>query len=174
MNNIGQVAVIPGAKGIVAFLICKITGSHCHHMIVITGENECVSADPEGVRKRPLTDFPDRAVSRFELTPEQVDAVVAFAYAQVDKPYAYLDDALIAIERIFSFRFPHWVRARFADDGQWQCAELADAALYAGGLRVFKDDRMFGDVYPGSYEFEFVKRRWYTELFFKSFPITPW
>jgi uncharacterized protein YycO len=174
VSNVGQVAVIPGARGIMPYLICKVTGSHSHHMIVITGENECVSADPGGVSIRRLSDFPTAVVSKFVLTGEQAAQVAAFAKAQSGKPYAFLDDALIAVERVFRFRFPGWVRERFADDGQWQCAELADAALAAAGVNVFHDGRMIGDVYPGSYEAEFINRGWYTLKYFRTFPLLPW
>jgi hypothetical protein len=87
-------------------------------------------------------------------------------------PYAYVDDALIALERMFRFRFPDWLRQRFADDGQLQCAQLCDNALAAAGVNVFKDGRIVGDVYPGSYELLFVADGWYTEAFFASFPMS--
>ncbi len=170
----GQVAVIPGAGRPVPFLIDIITASHCSHMVVVADHGMCVSADPDGVHLRPLADFPQAVVSRFEMTPEQAAQVVAFATAQLGKPYAFLDDALIGIERIFRFRFPLYVRRIFADDGQWQCAQLCDAALAHAGVQVFDDGRMVGDVFPGSYETEFIRRRWYTLAFFKSFKLRPW
>lgn len=174
--GIGQVAVIPGADHWVTWAICKITGSHCGHMIICISETECVSADAEAdvVRVRPLTDFPTAAWSRFDLTTGQAGASASYALSQVGKPYAFLDDALIGFERVFRFRFPDWVRQRFEDDGQWQCAQLADACLAAANVNVFHDGRMIGDVFPGSYEAEFVKRGWYTEQFFASFPLKPW
>lgn len=171
---LGQVAVIPGAHGLVPYAICKITGSHCYHMIVCTGDNECMSADGDGVKPHKLTDWPTAVWSKFNLTGPQAAASAAYAKAQENKPYAYLDDALIAIERIGRFRFPDFIRQRFQDDGQFQCAQLADAALAAAGVNVFKDGRRIGDVFPGSYEMEFVQRGWYTEAFFKSFPMRPW
>jgi hypothetical protein len=174
-NAVGQVAVIPGADNWISWAICKITGSHSRHMIIRTSPTECVSADAEldrrRVTRRPLTDFPTAIWSKFDLTPAQQEAIAAFALAQVNKPYAYLDDALIAIERIGRFRFPDWVRRGFQSDGQWQCAQVADAALAAAGVHVFDDGRMIGDVFPGSYEEEMIKRHWYTLAFFESFPL---
>jgi hypothetical protein len=140
-------------------------------MIVCTGENECASADGEGVALHPLSDWPTAVWSKFNLSGPQQAAVAAYARAQVGKPYAYLDDALIAVERIFRFRFPDWVRQRFQNDGQFQCAQLCDAALAAAGVNVFHDGRMIGDVFPGSYEQEFINRGWYSLDYFKSFPL---
>lgn len=179
---IGQVAIVPGADNLVGWLICRITGSHSRHMFVITGPQpgqdpslDCVSADAEldakQVRQRRLTDFPTAIISKFDLTPAQRADVVAYALAQVGKPYAYLDDALIALERIGRFRFPACIRERFAYDGQLQCAQLCDFALNAAGVHVFDDDRLIGDVFPGSFEQEYIKRRWYTAAFFASFPL---
>jgi hypothetical protein len=174
--GLGQVAVIPGSSSFVTWAVCKITGSHCGHMIIKVSDTECVSADADvnEVRVHPLTDFGNAVWSKFDMTTEQSLAAVSYAMAQVGKPYAYLDDGLIGLERIFRFRFPDWVRQRFQDDGQWQCAQLADASLAAAKVNVFKDGRMVGDVYPGSYEQLFVDRGWYTAEFFASFPLRPW
>ena len=174
--GLGQVAVIPGSSSFVTWAVCKITGSHCGHMVIKVSETDCVSADADAneVRLHPLTDFPNALWSRFELTDAQALASVGYAMAQVGKPYAYLDDALIGVERIFRFRFPDWVRRRFSDDGQWQCAQLSDACMAAAGVNVFKDGRMIGDVFPGSYEQAFVERGWYTEAYFQTFPLRPW
>lgn len=174
-NAVGQVGIIPGADNFAGWAVCRITGSHSRHMVVRISDTHCVSADAEldvhRVTVRPLTDYPTAIWSKFDLTPGQQAAIVAYALAQVGKPYAYLDDALIAAERIGRFRFPEWVRQRFQDDGQWQCAQLADACLAAGNVPVFDDGRMIGDVFPGSYEQEFVRRRWYTAFLFKSYPL---
>jgi hypothetical protein len=167
----GQVAVIAGSHSFISWAICKVTGSHCYHMIVDVGDGRCVSADGDGVAEHPVTDWPAAVWSEFVLTGPQQDIVAAYARAQIGKPYAYLDDALIAVERVFRFRFPHWIRQRFQDDGQFQCAQLCDGALAAAGVNVFHDGRMIGDVFPGSYELVFVERGWYTAEFFKSFPL---
>ena len=34
--------------------------------------------------------------------------------------------------------------------------------------------RKIGDVYPGSYEQEFINRGWYTAKYFRTFPLLPW
>ena len=174
--GLGQVAVIPGSSSLITWAVCLITGSHCGHMIIKTSDTKCVSTDANAneVREHLLTDFPDAAWSEFPLTDAQAHASALYALSQVGKPYAYLDDALIGVERIFRFRFPDWVRRRFADDGQWQCAQLADACMAAANQNVFKDGRKLGDVYPGSYEQAFIDRGWYTAKFFASFPLRPW
>lgn len=170
-NLAGQVGLIPGASGWVTYLICRITGSHCGHTILITGPNECVSADPDGVHVRPLTDFGNYVPTKFPMTDDQRAQIVAYAKAQAGKPYSFADDALIGLERIFGFRFPNWVRARFASDHQFQCAQLCDASLKAGGVEAFDDGRMTGDVFPGSFEELCIERGWYTAAFFAKYPV---
>lgn len=167
----GQVALVPGSHSWVTFLICKITGSHCGHEVVITGDDECVSAEPHGVRLRRLNEFGTMIPSELVLKPEQVEQIVAFARAQVGKPYAYADDALIAIERVFRFRFPMFVRREFQKDGQWQCAQLSQAALLAGGVSLVPAS-VYGDVYPGTFESAFEACGWYTKQFFASFKLS--
>ena len=41
--------------------------------------------------------------------------------------------------------------AMLADPDSYQCAQLADAALQHAGVHVFRDDRPYGAVYPGSF-----------------------
>lgn len=167
----GQVALVPGSSSILAFLICRITGSHCPHIVVLTGDNKCVSADPDGVHYKTLDEFGVMVPSKLVLNPGQVEKIVAFADSQVGKPYAFADDALIALERVFRFRFPRWLRRKFQNDGQWQCAQLSQQSLLAGGVALVPN-AMVGDVYPGTFEAAFIHLGWYTLAFFKSFKLS--
>lgn len=170
----GQVGLIPGANAFIPFMICRITGSHVYHVIIVISDTLCVSAEGDGVVIKPLTDFPTAIYSRFNLTPMQADAVARFAQAQVGKPYAYISDTLIMLERIFRFRFPRWARERFSRPGEYQCAQLAEACLNAAGEDPFSERHVIGDVDPGNFEDLFIWRGWYLASYFRSFPVLPW
>ena len=55
---------------------------------------------------------------------------------------------------------PHWLTRILMDNGRWQCAELADASLLAGGINVFTDGRPPCAVYPGSFVPYFREHGW--------------
>lgn len=168
---LGQIAVIPGANTPIQYGICKITGSHCAHVIVCIGDNECIGAEPGGARIRPMTDYPTAIWSKFVFQPGQAQAIADYARAQEHKPYNYFDDAIIGLQCALHFHLPEWVTGKFGDDDSFECAQLADAALQAGGIQAFTDKRPPGSVFPGSFEFLFIRDQWYTAQFFESFPI---
>lgn len=73
------------------------------------------------------------------------------ATAHVGTPYSFLDDAAIGFALLTNWRAPRWVEQRLSSDRHLQCAQLADAAYEAAGLRLFDDGRLPGAVYPGSF-----------------------
>lgn len=170
----GQIGVMPGAHSPFGFVICLITRAHAYHCIVDVGGGRCVSADLKGVHNRPVSEFPEAIWSDFQMTWGQAAMCAQFALNQVGKPYALTDDILIGVERIFRFKFPRWVRQRFADDGQWQCAELSDAALNAAGIVAFPGRDVVGDVEPADFERLFIAKGWHTERDFTKYAIRPW
>lgn len=172
--SLGQVGVIPGADSLFQWGICVVTHSRVHHVVIDVGMGMVVSANLEGVQLVPKSTYPTAIWSDFQMTWADAAAVAKFARTQVGKPYAYADDALIAIERIFRFRFPKDCRQQFEDDGQWQCAQLADAALMAGGIDAFPDHDVVGDVSPGDFEQLFIAKHWHASSEFDGYKIWPW
>ena len=61
-----------------------------------------------------------------------------------------------------AFRNTPATRTKIGDDGRWQCAELADASLLAGGISAIADDRAPCVAYPGSFIPWFKKNGWWT------------
>lgn len=179
-STLGQIGIIPGADTFLSYGICKMTGSHSRHAIIGVGGTSAVSADPDGVHLIDYEamvrtgDYPKVLWSNFDQTWTQAARVAQFALNQVGKPYAFWDDALIALERIFHHRAPEHLRKFLEDDGQWQCAELATASMAAGGTIVFPDDDLIGDAAPGDYEALYIRKHWHTLDEWTSVPLAPW
>lgn len=170
----GQVAVIPAPVKLTrrwddaaAWTIAAVTGSGTHHVVTHVGRGMVASAEPGGVRLRPVSDYPVAVWSRFRLPGYAAGRAADWARAQVGTPYAYADDLMIGAERVLGVRFPRWVRARYADTGQFQCAQLATYALMAADVNPFPDRDTIGDVTPGDFEALFIRNGWHTPAEFK-------
>lgn len=157
----GQVALVR-THGFVAWAIRVITNSPYNHMVVGTAAGDTVSPEHEGVIRRRVTYWqPDRIVwSRFAETELQHWQVADFAEDQLGKKYNWGSDFWIFIALITKRHTPKWIEARLNSGSRWQCAQLADAALRAGGVPVFTDGRSPGAVFPGSYIHLFRERGW--------------
>ena len=132
-------------------LIRAVTRSRFNHTIIGISETECVEASPWGVRVAPISNYPDAVWSQFPLTLLQQVKVVTFARSQVGVRYNYLDDIFIGIALLTREHTPRWIERVLSDPDSWQCAQLADAALQHAGVHVFRDNRPYGAVYPGSF-----------------------
>lgn len=161
MDITGQVALVH-QTGFWPFIITTVTGSYFNHMITGISPTEVISAAGNGVTKRHVSDFPGAVWSEFPETHLATDKVVAYAKAQLGKPYAYADDLLIGIGLLTRYHAPTWLLKHLRSPNRWECAELADAALQHGGVNVFHDGRPYGAVYPGSFEPVFRDNGWLT------------
>lgn len=161
ISRVGQIGLVPHAHNFWQRLIQWVTRSPVHHVVIGVGGGVCVSAELPVVRLRPVGWFPDAVWSQIDMTPVQASQVAKFALHQLGKPYSLLDDFLIGVTLILSKNWtPEWLWSRLQDDNQWQCAELADAALLAGGVNLFSSDRPACAVYPGSFVPYFVEHGW--------------
>lgn len=161
MTLAGQIALIPDGKRWFQRLIQWVTRSPVHHCVVAISDTECVSAEIQGVIIRPVSHFPKAVWSRFAITDPQRHDIVRFATAQIGKPYALLDDLLIGVALVTRTNTPHWIQDKLMSDDKWQCAELTDAALLAGGINLFPGGRPACAVYPGSFLPLFREHGWW-------------
>lgn len=159
----GQVGIVPKPPTFIGWGIAAVTHSHCSHVVTHVGGGMVASPQPGGVRIVPASSFPTAVYSRFPLSGLAAGRVADFARSQEGKPYAFADDALIGLERLFGFRFPRWVRRMYEDDGRLQCAQLAMASLLKGGIDPFPGDPdRLGDVAPADFERLFIRNAWTT------------
>jgi hypothetical protein len=119
-----------------------------------------ISPESQGVLRMPLNSFPDAIWSDFILSEEQRTAILDFGGKQVGKPYAWGDDILIGLDIMLGQKAPDWLDRMIADDGQWQCAELADAEYNHAGINLFKN-RSCAAVFPGTFAPLFKENGWW-------------
>ena len=158
----GQIGIV-STTGFMSWLIRIVTRSDVNHAVVDLGDGTIASAEPGGVRLRLHDHFPNTIWSHFEESPEQASSVTTFAREQLGTKYAYFDDLLIGIAQITGVRTPNWIQRRLASNDSYECAELADASLQAGGVHVFTDGRVPSAVFPGDFEPIFKARGWWPD-----------
>lgn len=140
-----------------------VTGSHWGHVIVAVSNDRCVSAEPGGARYRPISHYADNEElvwSQLDLTIEQRRIIQRWAINHIRTPYNWLDYYAIGIAMITKSATPGWLRRWLTSTDSLQCAQLADQALQAAGIHLFKDDRVPGAIYPGSFGRYFHAKGW--------------
>jgi hypothetical protein len=159
----GQVGVLyhprPGTFGA---LVSAVTKSPAFHIVVAISDQACMSPESEGVLVRTLDHFDgyDIVWSRFDYTDEQRRAIVDWVTARRNKPYAWLDDAIIAVKVLTGWRIPPWIAERLSRDDWYQCSELAACALFYGaGIRIFPG-LYPGETSPRDFDLYFQEQGW--------------
>lgn len=157
---LGQVGLCR-TGGFWGWLIRLVTRSEINHVVVGIGDGLCISAEPGGVRTRPINYWPPITWSKFPLTGSQRTRVAMYAESQIGTPYDYLADAAIGVALITGEHTPAWLANYLQSDDRWQCAALADACLRRGaGENYFMDHRPTSAVYPGSFQKVFEEFGW--------------
>ena len=156
----GQVGLVPGDKGWASGVVMWATRSNWSHMVVAISERECVSAEPGGVRIRPIGYYPGTVWSKFPLRWTQRRRIVNFARSRIGTKYAWIDYLAVGVAIITGRATPEWLRSYVADDTSLICSQLCDLALQAGGIHVFFDHRPAGAVIPASFARVFIARGW--------------
>lgn len=151
LSRTGQIGLLSGPRKFWPIVISVITRSSAYHSVVDVGGGECVSAEPGGVKLRPVTDFPHASWSKFPLTRRRRLLIAGWARAQVGLPYNYMADLIIGVALVTHHRPPRWADKYLRGNGRWECAGLAEAALMRAGIRIFRDGSPYGVVFPGAY-----------------------
>jgi len=145
----------PGDYGVVktngffGWLIRLGTVSRWNHCFIYVGDGQIIGADPTGVKKSPLSNYPVVAWNRHEeLTDAQRTIIVESATHALGEPYGYFTIALLTF-RILGLKilsnFP-LIKKLAAKDG-FICSELVDSCyLRADVTLVDKPDYL---VVPG-------------------------
>ncbi|MEU1200145.1 hypothetical protein ABZ446_28520 [Streptomyces sp. NPDC005813] len=125
-------------------------GAPVQHAFVYVGEGQIAQAMPGGAELIRLEDASEPYMwssGKIPLTSEQRSRISAAAIWMVGTPYSFLDYASIALAH-YRIR-PRWVREFVADSGHLICSQLVDEAYLRGGVNLFDDGRLPGDVTPG-------------------------
>jgi hypothetical protein len=149
MPTPGDFCVV-ATPGIMARLIRLVTRSTVNHAFILVEVGRIIEADPGGARVVLLANYDGlpQTWSDMDLSPTVRAAIVDHALDHVDDPYSWVDDACIALTRIFGVHVPPWVRTRLDDPKRLECAQLVDVAYLEAGVHLFSDGRLPGDVAP--------------------------
>lgn len=160
MDIAGQVGLIHSKHGFAPWIIRVGTNSYWSHMVVAVDGVECVSAEPGGALVRRIDEYSDVVWSRFVLDEEQKSEIVGWALRHVGTPYSWADVYVAGIAALLRDWTPRWVERIAAGTDKLICSQLADLALQAGGIHVFRDHRPRGAVTPASFGRFFYRMGW--------------
>jgi uncharacterized protein YycO len=134
-------------SGAAAFAIRVGTRSPYNHAFVHVGGGRIVEAEPGGAIISPASKYPAAAWSTRALTDAERAAIAAAALGLVGTPYGWPDIAALgfACAGIRS----HWIDARIETEHRLICSQLVDRAYLLGGVHLFNDGRLPGEVTPG-------------------------
>lgn len=146
----GDFAVV-STNGTAGWLIRLVTGASVNHAVLYVGDGMIIEAAPSGARRVALSTYDGLTLywSHLPLTDTQRQAVVAAATNHLGAPYSFLDDACIALARLFGVHVPQAVRDRLQGTNHLMCSQLVDVAYADAGIPLFNDGRLPGDVTPG-------------------------
>ncbi len=155
-----QIGLVPHPVRFFPRLIAWATHSTVYHSVLAIDNTRSISAEPGGAVFRPLNYWPDTIWSDFDLTPEQQEDITDWGVKHIHTSYNFLDDAAIGIAMVFGLHTPKWIQRYLSSEYSLECGQLVDAAYLAAGIHLFRDDRLPGAVYPGSFEPIFHAHGW--------------
>lgn len=162
-EHLGQIGLTTEAGNFIEHMVEWVTKSSVHHVVICVSETECVGAYPSGAKVKPIDYRKDIMWSQFPLTPEQAQNCANWARAREGRPYSFVNGFFIGVSHLFGIHFPLFITKRFSTDRDYNCSQLADAALTHGaGIKVFDDGRLSGSVAPGDLEQLFKDKGWWT------------
>ena len=157
----GQIGLVRHSEHWVGKTVEWATDSTACHVVVFVSETECVSAEPMLVRLGDPKTFHSLEVSRFDLTDDQVHAIVMSARGMINKPYNTAAIFCLLLSKLTSVPIPRVVVAWLERRPNLDCRQLTDMALLAGGLRLFPHDSVL--VVPGHFEAYYRAQGWLSE-----------
>jgi len=132
----GQIGLVTDKRHWMGRAILCITGWRYHHTVIAVSDTHCVSAEPGGVRRRPITDYPGVVWSQYAMTDKQAHMVAGIAEYSLGIRYDYLACIAHAVAAITKVDTPTWIQRWLADRAPTTCSALAQAAVNAAGLRT--------------------------------------
>lgn len=150
MDLTGQIGICMHGTTPIAKGIEWATDSHTHHVFVVISEIMCVSAEPGGVKYRPLTDYPSAHYSRFALTEEQKQAIIEAAHKYVGRPYNFAIYGPLLFQKLTGHKVDGWVAEWLSKRPNENCSQASDDIYTRAGFHLFADISEI--VTPGDFE----------------------
>ena len=128
-------------NGFFGWLIRLGTFSRWNHAVVYVGNGEIVSADPRGIKKKPVSEYPNIAWNKHEeLDDNQRMQIVNAALEAIGKPYDFFTIADLAFRILGLKVLTAGILSRLARNHGYICSELVAECYRKGGLVVAKED----------------------------------
>ena len=143
----GDILLVSGGTDPAARLIVFVTRSPVHHAAIDLGDGTCISAETDGVQRKPISEFAHVQTLTVG-TPEQRAQAAWFAEGLVKQPYnkaAFILAGLSSLGLI-----PGFLEQALADlvDGRgYICSSLVDTCYLAAGLDILPGPSAF--TWPG-------------------------
>jgi cell wall-associated NlpC family hydrolase len=135
-------------NGLAARLIRAVTRSTVNHAFIYVGGGAVVEARPSGAGFAAVAAYPNAIWSHMDLQGKG-PAIADAARALVGTPYSWVDCACIGLADLFGWHVPGPVRDRLTSRRHLMCSQLVDLANHEGGIDLYSDGRIPGDVAPG-------------------------
>jgi len=136
-------------NGFFGWLIRLGTFSRWNHCFIYVGDGEIIGADPQGVKKSPLSNYTNVAWNQHEeLTDKQRDAIFFYTHQALGKPYNFFTIADLAL-RILGLKIlaNTWLAKKLATTQGYICSELVSEVYKKAGVDLcHKEDYL---VVPG-------------------------
>ena len=154
----GQIGLRRYSTGWVGRCIEWATYSHTHHVVVAISATACISAEPGGVRYRAISDYPHLDWSRFDLSPDQQQAITNAAHTYTGRPYNFAIYPPLLWQRITGRKVDGWVARWLSRRPNENCSQLSDDVYTRAGFHLFPNIPEL--VTPGDFERYFNGRGW--------------
>lgn len=146
----GQIGICLNGHGIIPEAIEWATESPCYHVVVAVDQDQCVSAEPGGVRYRTNNAYQNIIWFDEPLSVTEKAAIVAAAHASMTLPYNYAIYPLLLARRITDLPIPGPVATWLGRRRNVDCSQLADDIYTAAGRHLFPGE--YADVVtPGDF-----------------------
>lgn len=106
-------------------------------------------AMPGGLQINPISKYHGKELihSRFDLTDDERNTIVAFAVSKLGTPYSYLGYLYVGLT---AFKHcPEWVKDKVSSSDALFCSQFVDWAYSNAGVKLFDDGRVYLDCTPG-------------------------
>jgi len=104
----------------------RVTGSRAHHTIVAISDHECISAEPGGSRRRPISYFENIVWSRYNHSDDMAHHIAGLADMDTGIRYDYLSFIALGVHFLTGWRIPDKVAAWLDNRGPTTCSQLVE------------------------------------------------
>lgn len=121
----GQVGCVVDSRGWMGKAIERVTGSRAHHVVIALSDTHCISAEPGGAKRRPISDFEFVVWSKYQHTEEQAHLIAGLAEYSQHVRYDYLSFIALGVHFLTGAKIPDKVAEWLDNRGETTCSGLA-------------------------------------------------